>query len=1028
MFNHKTFFLFFVSAMLLLSAFIYTVQTNIAYAQNTSTPNTNDLVILDYHLLSKTRVGRTTFEFIFTADITNTGATDFSDVSADLSSLVATTNIVDNSLAFGLVTAGSTVRSTDTFAVRVDRRFPFNKEDLIVSVTAEQPPVENSITLLGRAIIPADTFIDGPTSGQHIGAGPFSGRIPPFENRQPVQGISAIVSQSDGSFIAMSDNGFGTKDNSPDYLLTLYKINPDFEHGTVDIKSFIRLSDPNRLINFPIQNENSNERYLTGADFDIESFQVAPDGTFWIGDEFGPFLLHTDNQGVVLRAPIPLPDVKSPQNPLLAGEANLPRSGGFEGMALSMDGSTLYPMLEKALAGDPQERRIIYEFDLQAEKFTGKKWYFRMQAAAHAIGELTAINEQEFLVIERDSKQGEAASFKKLFKININVTDSDAYVGKEEVANLLTIADPKLISLTGKEGDIGLGETFSFPFVTIEAVAIIDAYTLIITNDNNYPFSKGRNPQQSDATEIIKLQLTKPLAVNEFRVEPYLQNPTEDGILITWFTENNSPGTLSLTGGDLTGTKEYTSTPTLMPQLAYSALEESERTAFPDMFANANYKHSIQITELTAGTAYNYSVNQGNYTINNTFNTAPEPDSLQAIRFIVYADSETEPAGRHDKRDWGNREVAPAAQAEGSTGRPDNLAKDSRGRELYLATQFEGFAENIKVAKLRKPDFIIMPGDLVQGGGYQRAWDEFFFHNAGKFDDLLSTRPILPALGNWENFAARNGGYAPEAVMASRAKYKAYFDQPANNNPDHQDLYYRIDYGPITIITLDSSNGLPQNSDADTNVNIDESTYPGNDLPDFNPGSDQWHWAMAQLEDAKTKGQLIFVQFHHAAYTSGRHGYPVSSTNPRATGQAGIPMRVYSPMFEQYGVVAVFSGHSEFFERSLVNGVHYYDTGTAGDGLRGPEEPQYAAVNNPYSQWTAHYNEAELWDGNRLISGGKHYGHLEVNVVPHDDNGSFGITMTPVHVFPIIDDNFNIIDWQRRVYNDEIHINIPKPE
>lgn len=61
---------------------------------------------------------------------------------------------------------------------------------------------------------------------------------------------------------------------------------------------------------------------LAGADFDIESMQRAPDGTFWFGEEFGPFLLHTDVTGKVLEAPIPLPDlanpgkeVRSPQNP-----------------------------------------------------------------------------------------------------------------------------------------------------------------------------------------------------------------------------------------------------------------------------------------------------------------------------------------------------------------------------------------------------------------------------------------------------------------------------------------------------------------------------------------------------------------------------------------------------------------------------------------------------------------------------------------------------------------------------------------
>ena len=50
--------------------------------------------------------------------------------------------------------------------------------------------------------------------------------------------------------------------------------------------------------------------------------QRARDGTLWLGDEFGPFLLHTEATGKALEPPIPLPDfdnpgkeIRSPQNP-----------------------------------------------------------------------------------------------------------------------------------------------------------------------------------------------------------------------------------------------------------------------------------------------------------------------------------------------------------------------------------------------------------------------------------------------------------------------------------------------------------------------------------------------------------------------------------------------------------------------------------------------------------------------------------------------------------------------------------------
>jgi hypothetical protein len=199
-------------------------------------------------------------------------------------------------------------------------------------------------TLISFAKLPVETYAIGPDSGNAVSGA--NGIYPPFKG-QPVQGFSAALKNEDGSYMAMSDNGFGTQDNSADYLLRIYKIKADFRTknkgtGQVSVQSFIQLRDPNKRIPFEIVNGNTSERLLTGADFDPESMQRAADGSYWIGDEFGPYLLHFSAEGILLDAPIGLPnplnpaqELRSPQNQFNKANINfveplVQRSGGFE--------------------------------------------------------------------------------------------------------------------------------------------------------------------------------------------------------------------------------------------------------------------------------------------------------------------------------------------------------------------------------------------------------------------------------------------------------------------------------------------------------------------------------------------------------------------------------------------------------------------------------------------------------------------------------------------------------------------------
>jgi hypothetical protein len=115
------------------------------------------------------------------------------------------------------------------------------------------------------------------------------------------------------------------------------------------------------------------------------------------------------------------------------------------------------------------------------------------------------------------------------------------------------------------------------------------------------------------------------------------------------------------------------------------------------------------------------------------------------------------------------------------------------------------------------------------------------------------------------------------------------------------------------------------------------------------------------------------------------------------------------------------------YEHSIVEGVHYYDVGIGGDTLRGPEE----GVVNDRQIFIAHDHAPEHWNGNVLEAGGKHYGHVEVDVrrkeaTDHKGDAAnappakFAVTITPVYVFPILDpkETGEIVAWERREYDD----------
>lgn len=403
--------------------------------------------------------------------------------------------------------------------------------------------------LTGFARMPAATFADGPTSGQFAAANPYGTNLPPFAHRQPVQGFSGVLQGPKANvFHFLVDNGFGAQSNSADAMLRSYTLGiewrskkggpgqvypADWHSGrardSFDASTRIELNDANRKLTIPVQADYANyynnaanaavppavraRRLLTGADFDIESIRRDHRGHYWFGEEFGPYLVKTDSRGTVLRAEIPLPGVYAPAHKeVVAGRAtaNLPASGGFEGMAINKSGTRLYTLLERTVTGDPAGMLRIDEFDVDREVYTGRRFFYPLDAAGTNIGDMVAVDDRRFVVLERNGNTATSpnpAPFKKVYLIDLEDVADGGVARKLELVDLMKLADPHDLN--------GDGSTvFTFPYTTIEDVLILDPRTLLVVNDNNFPYGGGR-ALASDNTEFLRIRLPVSLLADE---------------------------------------------------------------------------------------------------------------------------------------------------------------------------------------------------------------------------------------------------------------------------------------------------------------------------------------------------------------------------------------------------------------------------------------------------------------------------------------------------------------------------------
>jgi hypothetical protein len=220
---------------------------------------------------------------------------------------------------------------------------------------------------------------------------------------------------------------------------------------------------------------------------------------------------------------------------------------------------------------------------------------------------------------------------------------------------------------------------------------------------------------------------------------------------------------------------------------------------------------------------------------------------------------------------------------------------DSRPAATGSASPSPGARAVADVLQSLDVAFALHTGDMLGRGGVctgaSSAWNQYVGAYLNLYRQTLGRVPLYPTLGNHD-------------LSGGSCGYQAYRDVFAlpDNAPQGQECYYSFDWASAHFIALDTN-------------------------ADISCGSAQYAWLEHDLQSTQQAWKFVF--FHHPAYSSGEHG-----NTPEVHDNL-------VPLFEAYGVDAVFVGHDHHYERTCpilrdacsttaAGGVVYYVTGGAG--------------------------------------------------------------------------------------------------
>lgn len=175
-------------------------------------------------------------------------------------------------------------------------------------------------------------------------------------------------------------------------------------------------------------------RQIKGQQFsgiDPEGLAVMPDGSFWVSDEYGPFLMNFSQDGVCMRICSPF-DGTMPRR-----YADRRPNRGLEGLCTDREGKVLYGIMQSPLMTEKKRVLPLWEYGLDNGQW--HEYLYPLEQGSEGVSALCWQTDRVLLVLERDGRfPGNGETIKRIYRVRLPEWQSDrqTVLKKELVVDL----------------------------------------------------------------------------------------------------------------------------------------------------------------------------------------------------------------------------------------------------------------------------------------------------------------------------------------------------------------------------------------------------------------------------------------------------------------------------------------------------------------------------------------------------------------------------------------------------------------